>query len=115
MVNPANWSETPASNTTVDGVNIGENCPAGNLNGGLRAVMAGVKSFHVDYTNFKTTANGYAPKSGSVFTSPLPVATGAGGFLYHANASFPGGAVYALQEGSTIPALSNGAIVFFYS
>lgn len=41
------WSSTAASNTTVDGTNIAEGCPAGNLNGGLRSVMALVRGTFV--------------------------------------------------------------------
>lgn len=44
MVSTDDWSTTPASNTSVDGVNIAENCPPGNLNNAIRSVMAGVKS-----------------------------------------------------------------------
>jgi len=39
-----NWSSTAGSNTTVDGVNIAEGCPAGNLNNGIRSVMAMIRS-----------------------------------------------------------------------
>lgn len=34
------WSTTAASNVTVGGIDIGENCPAGNLNGAQREQMA---------------------------------------------------------------------------
>lgn len=39
----ANWSTTPASNTSVDGVAIGENCPFANMNNMGRAIMSAVK------------------------------------------------------------------------
>lgn len=34
------WSATPGSNTLVDGINIAEGCPAGNVNNALRSIMA---------------------------------------------------------------------------
>jgi hypothetical protein len=37
------WSATADENTTVDGINIAEHCPAKNMNDALRAVMASVK------------------------------------------------------------------------
>jgi len=40
----SDWSTTPALNTTIDGTNIGENCPPGNLNNMGRSIMAAVKS-----------------------------------------------------------------------
>lgn len=38
------WSSTPGSNTTVDGINIDEGCPAGNVNNALRSIMALVRT-----------------------------------------------------------------------
>lgn len=34
------WSTTAASNPTVGGIDIAEGCPAGNLNGASREIMA---------------------------------------------------------------------------
>jgi hypothetical protein len=42
----SSWSTTAASNTTVDGVNIAENCPPSGLNDAIRAVMANVRSWY---------------------------------------------------------------------
>ena len=42
-INVAEWSITPGSNTSVDGVAIGENCPFSNMNNMGRAIMAAVK------------------------------------------------------------------------
>lgn len=36
------WSTTAASNTSVDGINVAENCDPANLNNGMRAMMANV-------------------------------------------------------------------------
>lgn len=37
------WSTTAASNTTIDGIDIAENCAAANINNALRSAMANVK------------------------------------------------------------------------
>lgn len=62
------WSATPASNTTVDGVNIAEGCPAGNVNNALRSIMALIRQ------TFSSALSGFL--SG---TSALPVANGGTG------------------------------------
>ncbi len=38
------WSATADENTTVDGINIAEHCPAKNINNAIRSVMAALKS-----------------------------------------------------------------------
>ena len=40
----SDWSATADENTTVDGINIAEHCPAKNMNDALRAVMAALKT-----------------------------------------------------------------------
>lgn len=40
------WSKVAASNVTVGGVDVGEGCPARNLNDGIRATMAGVREVY---------------------------------------------------------------------
>lgn len=56
MVDVSSWSETPGSNSTVDGTNIAENCSPGGINNAIRSVMAGVKTFHVAYLAFVASA-----------------------------------------------------------
>lgn len=41
----ADWDETAANNTDIAGINIGEGCPAPNLNNALREMMAQVRTF----------------------------------------------------------------------
>jgi hypothetical protein len=48
-VDPSTWSTTPGSNTTVDGVNIAENCSPGGINNAIRAVMSGVRELYDDF------------------------------------------------------------------
>lgn len=64
MVDVTTWSETPASNTTVDGVSIAENCSPGNLNNAIRSVMGGVKTY-----SLSVTAN-FAPLTSATLTTP---------------------------------------------
>lgn len=40
----ADWSATADENTSIDGINIAEHCPAKNMNDALRAVMAALKA-----------------------------------------------------------------------
>lgn len=44
MADIFDWSSTPGSNTTVDSVNIAENCPPGNINNGMRSMMALIRN-----------------------------------------------------------------------
>lgn len=64
MVDITTWSETPASNTTVDGVSIAENCSPGNLNNAIRSVMAGVKTWTL------SVISTYAPLISATLTTP---------------------------------------------
>lgn len=116
MVDVSTWSEVPASNTTVDGVNIAEACSPAGLNNGLRAIMAGVKTFHVAYSALVTTVEGKVSAAAGVFSGTQPIYTGEGAFLHHQNSANASGKVYLLPEGSSRPASpSNGDICFYYS
>jgi hypothetical protein len=55
------WSTTAASNTTIDGINIAEQCPASGINDALRAMMSNIKSglagqWHLIATNTPSAA-----------------------------------------------------------
>lgn len=52
------WSTTPSANTTVGGVFIGENCPPGNVNNGIRSVMAEAKA---KFNSIDSAITGLAP------------------------------------------------------
>lgn len=61
------WSTTAASNTTVAGVSIAESCDAGNLNDGMRAIMADLAKWRDATTGAKSTtgsANAYVLSTG---------------------------------------------------
>lgn len=65
MASLFDWSSTAGSNTTVDGINIAEGCPAANVNNGMRSIMAlvrqsfasGLQTF-LDGSSFLPVANG---------------------------------------------------------
>nr|DAE71809.1 MAG TPA: tail collar domain [Bacteriophage sp.] len=40
----SDWSATADENTSIDGINIAEHCPAKNMNDALRAMMAALKN-----------------------------------------------------------------------
>lgn len=63
------YSTTPALNVSVNGINIAELCPAGNLNDAQRQVMADIKTWY-DFAN---------PKLSSLPTFPLSIANGGTG------------------------------------
>jgi hypothetical protein len=69
------------ANTTVDSINIGENCPPGNINGGMRSIMAGVKTLSL---TIPATSATFMPKSGGIFTGAITFAS-AGAFRYNAD------------------------------
>jgi hypothetical protein len=105
------WSETPALNTTVDSINIGEGCPPGNINGGMRSIMAGVKTLSL---TIPATAT-FMPKSGGVFSAAITFAS-AGAFRYNADPTLVSGRDFHLVEGSARPASpAEGDRVFYYT
>jgi hypothetical protein len=105
------WSTDAALNVTINGVNIAEGCPPGNLNNMGREIMAGVASLRDSIPS----TTGLAPLNGAVFTGTQPRFTGSGAFLHLASAGNTSGRVHLLPEGSALPAGSNGDIVLFFT
>ena len=114
-VNVSDWFEASASNTTVEGTSIAENCSPANLNNGLRSIMAGVKTFHLAYLATVATLTNYMAKAGGTFSGTQPVYTGEGAFLHNASSSYLSGKVSFLTEGSSNPSGNSGDVVFFYT
>jgi hypothetical protein len=115
-VNVSDWSETPASNVTVDGISIAENCSPQNLNNSDRAIMAGVRTFYTAYLAVVATLSNYMAKAGGTFSGTQPIYTGEGAFLHHQGSSYTSGKVYMVAEGSGDPSgTSTGDIVIFYT
>lgn len=99
----SDWSPTAASNLTIDGISVAEGCPAGNINGAIRALMANVRVVFTDLPNTETLM----PKSGGSFSGSI-TRSGSGGYLYNADAANTGGRVYIQAIGGTAPAMANG-------
>ena len=114
-VDVSTWSETPGSNTTVDGTSIAEACSPGNLNNAIRSIMAGVKTFHLAYLATVATLSNYATKAAAVFSGTQPIYTGEGAFLHHQNSANSSGKVYLLPDGNPDPTTAAGDMVFFYT
>ena len=74
MVDVSTFSETPASNTTIDAISIAEGCSPANLNNAIRSLMAGVKTFHVAYSTgggSAVTLGGVQTLTNKTLTSPV--------------------------------------------
>lgn len=57
MPTVADWSTTAASNALVLGIDIGENCPAANINNAMRELMAEAKAGFVEVTGDTMTGD----------------------------------------------------------
>lgn len=93
------WAASASANTSIDGINIGEGCPAGNLNGMGRAIMASVR---VMYDNMPSTAN-LMPKAAGVFSGTQPTYSGRGCYLHHNSSSLASGRVFMQASGGATP------------
>jgi hypothetical protein len=106
------YSSTPASNTTISGINIAEGCPPANINNAIRTVMADVR---VMYDNLPVVT-GKVDAAGGVFSGTQPIYTGRGAYLHHNDSANVSGRVYILADGSANPTSpSAGDIVMFYT
>ena len=111
-VNVSDWSETPSSNSTVDGINIAEGCPAGNVNGGLRAIMAGVKTMFLALPNLAD----YLKKDGSTATTGQLIYSGRGAYIHNADTSLTSGRRFVQAIGGSVPAgMQDGDELLEYS
>lgn len=107
----SDWSTTAASNTTLGGISIAENCPAANVNNALREMMSQIKSYSLTITS---PSGNYMPLSGGTFTGQIK-RSGAGGYLYNAASAQSGGAVYVQPQGTARPSSpQEGTFVFYY-
>jgi hypothetical protein len=107
----SDWSTTASANTTINGIGIGENCPAANLNDAVREMMAEIKSYSLTVTS--PTGN-YMPLSGGTFTGAIK-RQGGGNYTYFASSSMTGGAIYVQSSTAALPTSpAEGTIVFQY-
>jgi len=110
-VNVSDWSETPDANSTVNGINIAEHCSPDNVNGGMRAIMAGVKTFSLTVP----AVSALMPKAGGIFTGPITQAS-AGAYRYNVDNTLTSGRTYFLINGSSRPpSPQEGDLVWYYT
>lgn len=95
----SDWSATAANNVAIDGINIDEGCPPGNLNGMGRSIMAAVR---VMYDNLPSVA-GYMPTSGGTFSGTQPIYTGRGAYAHHNSASLTSFRWFVQASGGATP------------
>jgi hypothetical protein len=109
----SDYSATPASNTSIEGINVAEGCAAANINNAIRQLMADGRSLSDAVAAI--SISGLMPKTGGVFTGQI-TRSGAGGYFYNANSAQGGGKVSFLSTGSANPASpTEGDVAFFWS
>lgn len=99
------WSRDPALNSNIDGVNIAEGCPPGNMNDMGRRIMASVRVMFDGLTG--SSGGPYVAQTGGVFLTQ-PTFQGRGGFLHNNDASAVSGRVFVQPLGGTPPAGAAG-------
>jgi len=106
----ADYSTTPGDNGSISGINIAENCPAGNINGAIRQMMADIRAMY----NGLPDASALVAKTGGVFTGN-PTFTGRGGYIYHDSSSNTSGRVFIQPIGGSVPSgMANGDFLLEY-
>lgn len=93
------YSTTPASNTSISGINIAENCSPANINNALRQIMADVR---VMYDGLPSTAT-LMPKAGGTFSGTQPIYSGRGAYLHHNSSSLTSGRIFMQASGGSTP------------
>ena len=93
-------------------MNIAEGCPPGNVNNGLRSIMAGVAELRDDLPSVEDLM----PVAAGTYSGTQPRYTASGAYMFHADSANASGRVSILADGSANPASpSNGDIVFFFT
>jgi len=110
----ATYSATPASNTTIGGLNAAEgSTAAASVNNMLREICAEGRQLYDLVAAIDTST--LMPKSGGVFTGNI-TRSGSGAYLYHANSAQSGGAIYTQLSSAALPSSpAEGTVVFQYS
>jgi hypothetical protein len=105
----SDWSTTASNNTTLEGINVAEGCPAGNINGVIRAMAAALRTFY----NSVPDASTLMAKAGGIFTGDI-TRNGRGAYLHHNSTSNASGKIFVQASGGAIPSMSNGDILMEY-
>jgi hypothetical protein len=108
----ASYSSTPASNTSLNGINTAENCPAANINNAIRQIAADGKELYDQVQAIAAVS--YMPLGGGAFTGGI-IRDGAGAFLAHNSPSLLNGTVYTQPVATALPSSpAEGTIVLQY-
>lgn len=84
-------SQAGTVNSNLDGLNIGEGCPAGNMNAADRMIMSAIRQMWNAVSNPASAVySGLMPKSGGAFTADV-TRQGAGAYRYNSSSSALGG------------------------
>ena len=110
MASPSEFSTTPASNTTIGGTNVAEDCSPGGLNDAIRYLAATIR---VAWDAIPASGT-FMPVAGGTFTGDI-TRQGRGGYLHHANSAQTSGLLHTFPEGTARPSAAEGTIVFYYS
>ena len=105
------YSTTPASNVSINGINIAENCPAPNVNDALRQICADGRELY--NTVVAIDVSSYLPLAGGTMTGNIS-RSGAGSHLYYASNTLISGAVHVQPAASALPTPAEGVMVFIY-
>lgn len=109
MASASEFSTDPNLNTTIGGVNVAEGCSPAGLNNVERYLAAAMRTLYNQVQNVAAAM----PLTGGTFTGDIS-RSGRGGYLHHAGSGQTSGRVYFLPEGSAMPPMSEGDVVFFY-
>jgi len=110
MPSASELSATPESNTTIGGVNVGENCSPGGINNALRYLAAIVRTLYDQVQGFTSGM----PFTGGTFTGDI-FRQSRGAYRHNASSSHTSGREFYLPEGSALPAGQEGDVVWFYT
>lgn len=99
----SDYSTTPASNTTISGINIAEQCPPANINNALRQMMADVRVF---YNSFTALSSGM-PITGGAFTGDI-TRDGRGAYMHWNSSSQASARIFIQATGGAAPTMANG-------
>lgn len=106
----ADYSLTAGNNLTIAGINIAEGCPAGNINGAIRAFMSDARAEH----DAQPSLANYILKDGTVAFTGQPTFTARGAFLHHNNSANASGRIFIQASGGAAPSMSNGDLLLEY-
>jgi hypothetical protein len=96
-------SQSGTVNTSLDGLNVAEGCPAGNMNAAVRILMSAIRQLYNVVNNpLSSVYAAFMPKTGGAFTGDI-TRNGGGGYAYNASATFVGGKITIQALGGAAP------------